>query len=62
MRLPIHPSEGGTVSTVKDRAAGRVAAWLGIAVQDGHEQLVMPLAIPTERLPQTALMVKPHFS
>jgi hypothetical protein len=27
-------------------------------VQDGHEQIVMPLAIPVERLAQTAFMVK----
>jgi hypothetical protein len=27
-------------------------------VQDGHEQIVMPLAIPVERLAQTAFVVK----
>ena len=35
-----------------------LAVWPGIVVQDGHDQLVMPLAIPVERLAHAALMAK----
>lgn len=27
----------------------------GVAAQDGHEQLVVPLALPTESMPQASL-------
>ena len=35
----------------RDGSGGR----LGVAAQDGHEQLVVPLALPTESMPQASL-------
>lgn len=37
------------------------AAQPGIGAQDGHEQLIMPPAIPAERLAQTTLMAEATF-